>query len=294
MRDCHRKDMGSRYVEVLNASPGDLTRGYMGRTNFKGPGAGAMNPFDPSKSFKFAPGGPQSTIIKLKGLPFEANEAMIIDWFKDLNIRPLQVVVMPTMGQAFVEFPTANEVARAVTKHRSYLGKRYVDVIRVSREEMMHNLTLAATQPNTAAALLALQNPALALMQPMFNYDPLQQQLMLQQQQHLLLQQHQQQLLLQQQQQVAAAAQQYQAAANSQQMAAYGLQMGQGMDAGGIRVKLKGIPYRATEQQLMDFLRGYEVIPGSIQFGMEANGKRSGEVSSCGIISRRGFYEPGR
>lgn len=47
---------------------------------------------------------------------------------------------------------------------------------------------------------------------------------------------------------------------------------------GGVRVKLKGIPYRATEQQVMDFLRGYEVIPGSVQFGMEANGKRSGEA----------------
>jgi len=107
--------MGSRYVEVLPASPADLGRGYTGRTNFKGI---AAVPAAAGAGFKFAPGGPQSTIVKLKGLPFEANETLVVDWFKDLSIRPLQVVVMPSSGVAFVEFPTSADVTRAMTKHR--------------------------------------------------------------------------------------------------------------------------------------------------------------------------------
>lgn len=88
-----------------------------------------------------------------------------------------------------------------------------MDVIRVSREEMMHNLTMAATQPaGMMTSQVAMQNPALALMQPMYGYDAAMQQQLLfqqQQQQQYLLQQQQQQMLLQQQQQQAAQQQAY-------------------------------------------------------------------------------------
>ncbi len=52
---------------------------------------------------------------------------------------------------------------------------------------------------------------------------------------------------------------------------------GQKMNAGqNMPVRLRGLPFRATDEEIYDFLNGYNVVPCSLKYKFDENGRKSG------------------
>lgn len=118
----HKKNMGSRYVEVFEAHPKDVARAKdeENRGNTSGPTARRR-------------GNTTGSIVTLRGLPYSCTEREISNWLSEAA-DPIQVdIIMDRTGrpsgQAVAYFKTARE-AKAVAKamHRRDLGHRYIEV----------------------------------------------------------------------------------------------------------------------------------------------------------------------
>lgn len=120
-----------------------------------------------------APAVPNENVcIKMRGLPFNAGQTEILEFFHGYEVvaNGIHVVTGPNdrpTGEAFVEFSSADEAARAMIKHRQNIGSRYIELFRASKTE----------------ALLAVQGGALAGFNMAAALDPNMQLLLLQQQQ---------------------------------------------------------------------------------------------------------------
>ncbi|XP_067012208.2 uncharacterized protein [Anabrus simplex] len=97
---------------------------------------------------------PQATsdCILLKGLPVQANDRDILDFFSDIGLVPLRIHIMldkfgKATGDAFCEFATIEEASRSLTKHNTPLGKQEVNVIPITRADMNEALGIPAYQP---------------------------------------------------------------------------------------------------------------------------------------------------
>ncbi|GAX84713.1 hypothetical protein CEUSTIGMA_g12135.t1 [Chlamydomonas eustigma] len=86
-----------------------------------------------------------STIVKLRGLPFQVEDEDIIRWFQDssLGIAPLSsdsVYIVSEHGRstgiAFVEFPSSHEAAAAMGKNKQMMGSRYIEIFPASRSDL--------------------------------------------------------------------------------------------------------------------------------------------------------------
>lgn len=99
--------------------------------------------------------GPQRFCVRIRGLPFSANEAMIAEFFDDVKI-PRQGVHMvlnlqdkPT-GEAFVEVETDEDVQMALNHNGGALLHRYIEVFRSSIADMNR---LGGADPLPAAGI---------------------------------------------------------------------------------------------------------------------------------------------
>lgn len=92
------------------------------------------------------------SVVKMKSLPFDANQSDIIMFFEAYRLKPngVQLVVRsdnkPT-GEAFVDFESYEEASKAMREkdHKVFnekFGDRYVRLIQVSRKEMQATLAL--------------------------------------------------------------------------------------------------------------------------------------------------------
>ena len=43
-------------------------------------------------------------------------------------------------------------------------------------------------------------------------------------------------------------------------------------------MKMRGLPYRISHHDILDFFRGFDVIPQSVQLGTNSDGRSSGEA----------------
>ena len=43
-------------------------------------------------------------------------------------------------------------------------------------------------------------------------------------------------------------------------------------------VKMRGLPFRLTTHDIVDFFRGFDILPHSVQLGMNPDGRQSGEA----------------
>ena len=90
-----------------------------------------------------APG--MESVVKMRGLPYRVNRNDILEFFAGLSVPLNGVHLMyneheqPT-GEAYVEFSSPEDRERAMTKDRQHMGGRYVELFRVGRADMIQAL----------------------------------------------------------------------------------------------------------------------------------------------------------
>ena len=276
-----RGTIGTRYVEVFRATPEQMTLALqrVGKSNNLAPmpmhAQGAMH--HGAMPYGFAPYGmaPQmgfmgamgamhgvDAVVKMRGLPYKVTRNDILDFFSGLSVPLNGVHLMfnereqPT-GEAYVEFAGPDDRERAMSKDRQHIGGRYVELFRVSRGEMIAALeqfvggymsNQMAMAPNAMAGAQAYGGMygmhGSPYGQPYAGHAGM-----------------------------AAgpygAMQQHMGA-----MQAHG--MATGGAAKGATLRMRGIPFRSTEQDVLRFFAGFQVLPGGVVIG-QRDGRATGD-----------------
>lgn len=82
-----------------------------------------------------------TTMLRMRGLPFSAVKEDIIDFFKEFTLTEDSINIIFTSdgratGDAFVEFANLDDSKAALTKDRMTLGNRYIELFMSSPNEM--------------------------------------------------------------------------------------------------------------------------------------------------------------
>jgi heterogeneous nuclear ribonucleoprotein F/H len=96
---------------------------------------------------------PATTVLKMRGLPYDVDQGDIVDFFKGnegagpVDVAPESVLMTLTQdgrpsGQAFVEFTSPEEAQAALKKNKASMGSRYVELFPSSREEATRNAAM--------------------------------------------------------------------------------------------------------------------------------------------------------
>jgi len=168
----HREPMGSRYVELFRSTKGEMMTAVQQRMYGMFSGAGGFSQFGvgqiPGMMGAFGVQGltgmnvaamqaaglgsmaglqglsdtSENVCIKMRGLPYNAGQREIMDFFEGYNILPngIHIVMGATdrpTGEAFVEFITSDEAQRAMERHRQNIGSRYIELFRATKSEML-------------------------------------------------------------------------------------------------------------------------------------------------------------
>ncbi|KFW81550.1 G-rich sequence factor 1, partial [Manacus vitellinus] len=114
----HLRYMGPRYVKVFEVHDSDV-EGLMRSLRDE---SQAMN----------------DGVVLLRGLPFSSTEEDIADFFAGLKIADIAFIYRGDRrtGEAFVQFATPEMAAKALLRHKEYMGNRYIEVY-VSRKHQM-------------------------------------------------------------------------------------------------------------------------------------------------------------
>ncbi|NXS46611.1 GRSF1 factor, partial [Balaeniceps rex] len=114
----HLRYMGPRYVKVFEVHDSDVEGLLQSLRN---------------ESQAISDG-----VVLLRGLPFSSTEDDIADFFSGLKITDIVFVYRGERrtGEAFVQFAAPEMAAKALLRHREYMGSRYIEVY-VSRKHQM-------------------------------------------------------------------------------------------------------------------------------------------------------------
>jgi len=279
-----RQSIGSRYVEVFRSTPEQMAQALSrtNKSNNLAPGAmqaqapGGMpyayGPFSmPAPMYGGAApmmGSPGiDSVVKLRGLPYKVTRNDILEFFSGLSVPLNGVHLMfnereqPT-GEAYVEFSSLEDRERAMGKDRQHIGGRYVELFRVSRAEMIHALEqfVGGYMTNTMQMQGGMQaggpygGPMYGAMQQPFG-----------QPQNFM---------------GGPACGGPGAFGGMQQaMGVPGGMQGGGGDGAGKEgtLRMRGLPYRSTVDDIFRFFAGFQLLPGGIVLG-QRDGRPSGEA----------------
>lgn len=148
--------IGRRYIEVFLAKKTDyykailtaMTEGMVTRPGIASPQLGtataAREPAD------------DSTVLRLRGLPFNATAEEVVAFFEDVADISTENVHLVTeggkpMGIAYVEFTSASDAAHAAGKDRQMMGSRYVEIFPSSPHEMIRSMKACGINPMRSA-----------------------------------------------------------------------------------------------------------------------------------------------
>ncbi|NWJ09058.1 GRSF1 factor, partial [Crypturellus undulatus] len=114
----HLRYMGPRYVKVFEVHDKDV-EGLL------------QNLRDESKAIS-------DGVVMLRGLPYSCTEDHITDFFEGLSVTDIAFVNRGDRrtGEAYVQFAAPDMAAKALLRHREYIGNRYIEVY-VSRKHHM-------------------------------------------------------------------------------------------------------------------------------------------------------------
>ncbi|CAM6037574.1 unnamed protein product [Sphagnum compactum] len=169
----HREPMGSRYVELFRSTKGEMMTAVQQRMYGMFSGVGGFSQFGavsqiPGMMGAFGVQGltginvaalqaaglggitglpgladtSEHVCIKMRGLPYNAGQREIMDFFEGFNIMPngIHIVMGSTdrpTGEAFVEFISSDEAQRGMERHRQNIGSRYIELFRATKSEML-------------------------------------------------------------------------------------------------------------------------------------------------------------
>ncbi|NXC15392.1 GRSF1 factor, partial [Corythaeola cristata] len=126
----HLRYMGPRYVKVFEVHDSDV-EGLLESLR------------DESQAIS-------DGVVLLRGLPFSSTEEDITDFFSGLEITDIVFVYRGERrsGEAFVQFAAPDMAAKALLRHREYMGNRYIEVY-ISRKHQMQRHVLSDRQMMT-------------------------------------------------------------------------------------------------------------------------------------------------
>ncbi|NXJ97787.1 GRSF1 factor, partial [Corythaixoides concolor] len=126
----HLRYMGPRYVKVFEVHDSDV-EGLL-------------------QSLRDETQAINDGVVLLRGLPFSSTEEDITDFFSGLEITDIVFVYRGERrtGEAFVQFAAPEMAAKALLRHREYMGNRYIEVY-VSRKHQMQRHVLYEKQVMT-------------------------------------------------------------------------------------------------------------------------------------------------
>ena len=120
-----KQSIGGRYIDVFQCTQNELQARLAG-----GLERGILARQDPAADALF---------VKLRGLPYSANDQQIAGFFAPLQVIAVQVAFNANgqpSGFGFVQFRTPDDATNAQQRSNQVLGSRYVEVFRCSRAEM--------------------------------------------------------------------------------------------------------------------------------------------------------------
>lgn len=143
-----RAQMGARYIELFPSTKAEMDRVVQtgGIMFYRGGGMGAP---PPAAMMRGAPMMPailgSDFVVRLRGLPYSVTDEDVRAFFRDITLASDGVHFLENAsgrfsGDAFVELPSSADVDAALAHNRQYIGARYVEVFRTSKEEMMMSM----------------------------------------------------------------------------------------------------------------------------------------------------------
>ncbi|KAF9682103.1 hypothetical protein SADUNF_Sadunf05G0073500 [Salix dunnii] len=138
-----RQNMGRRYVEVFRCKRQDYYNAVAAEVNYEGIYDNDYHGSPPpsrAKRFSDKDQMEYTEILKMRGLPFSAKKAEIIEFFKDFKLidERIHIACRPdgkATGEAYVEFISAEEAKRAMSKDKMTIGSRYVELFPSTQDE---------------------------------------------------------------------------------------------------------------------------------------------------------------
>lgn len=122
----HRHHMGPRYIEVFRSSPTELMRAL-----------GLTSRWQPQNGSSY-----KSSCLLMRGLPYSCTESDITKFFQKIEVTPIRIHRKADGAEAYVEFCNVMDTDNAMTRHRSYIGNRYIELFRVSYQQMASTVGL--------------------------------------------------------------------------------------------------------------------------------------------------------
>jgi len=135
----HRHHMGHRYIELFRSSPEELMRA-LGLT------AGFLK--------QLGGAGLKSACVLMRGLPYSCTESDITKFFQEIEVTPIRIHRKADGAEAYVEFYSVADTDKAMTRHRNYIGRRYIELFRVSYEDMARTVGLPLDMASLADGLV--------------------------------------------------------------------------------------------------------------------------------------------
>jgi len=160
----HKKNIGSRYVELFKSNVEELSVAIR---------AGQGSSYPPSRSgrrggyredrdrdrwdrdyggrndYYPSPGAENSTVLKMLGIPFSASEGEITRFFQEAKVVPIRIHRKQNGGEAFIEFNAPTDASRAMSLNKKHIGRRYIDLYRVTYAEMAGIVGLNPVPPSS-------------------------------------------------------------------------------------------------------------------------------------------------
>jgi len=141
----HRHHIGPRYIELFRSSPLELMRAL-----------GLVSGCQP-----WSVATPQSTCLLMRGLPYSCTENDITDFFQDVEVTPVRIHRKADGAEAYVEFQSVGDTDNAMRRHRNFISDRYIELFRVSYQDMATTVGLPVQQQGLAAPIVPVVNSPL-------------------------------------------------------------------------------------------------------------------------------------
>lgn len=136
----HKHNLGKRYVEVFKATGDEFIRVAAGTSK---------------EATLFLARDEGHIIVRMRGLPFTASEKDVVDFFgPEIPVAGGEEGILfvkqkngKMTGDAFVLFASEDAVSKALSKHREYLGNRYIEIFRSTTAEVQQVLSRVQSEP---------------------------------------------------------------------------------------------------------------------------------------------------